>query len=94
MTYRPGKNWASETLSNKLDREAVLGDYGTGNAEFDFLLKELNENRPDEREFVDVYGQEEVAKDLELVRRIGESPVYEKERLEGEIGRASCRERV
>ena len=83
MTYRPGKNWASETLSNKLDREAVLGDYGTGNAEFDFLLKELNENRPDEREFVDVYGQEEVAKDLELVRRIGESPVYEKERLEG-----------
>ena len=83
MAYRPSRNNYSERFIERLDREAALGDYGTGNAEFDVKMMELNSKRPKEQDFTSVYGAEEVVDDLREVKRIEEGPWYQKVRPEG-----------
>lgn len=82
MPYRPNRNNYIERFVEKLDRKATLGAYGTGNVEFDIIMTEFNFKRPKEQEFVSVYGKEEVLEDLKEIKRIEESPWYQKERSE------------
>lgn len=83
MAYRPGINRTSEHLCKLLDSQAVMRDFTTGNAEFDELIKGLNDKRPKEDDFVDIYGRKEVERDKALVQEIEAKPWYVKERSEG-----------
>jgi major membrane immunogen (membrane-anchored lipoprotein) len=77
-----GRNTEADRLQAKLDREAVLGDYGTGRGDMDLLIMELNSKRPKEKDFITFYGEENIREDLARVKRIEESPSYQKERTE------------
>ena len=83
MSHRLNHNLAKDNLHDHLDKSAALGDYSTGNGQFDLMLKELKAKKPNERSFVGIYLKEQIVKDLQEIEDIKASPEWEHERSFG-----------
>jgi hypothetical protein len=75
-------NRVSDYVTGQLDRRGVLGEYSTGNAEFDEKMKPLNDARPQPEKFVEFYGQQVLDRDERDIIDIINSPTFQKERPE------------
>ncbi len=72
-------------LDYHIDSQGGLGQFGSGNAEFDELMASILKSRPKEENFSAEYPAIEIKNDLADIRRIKESPSFIKERSRGSV---------